>query len=299
MLFRWAAVLGAALFCLTACTSEAPLGSKSRPINIGLVPGQNPKTLEVNGRHLADFLEKEIGLKFQVHVPVSFIAVVEALGTKRIDMAMMNTFGYLLAHEKHGARVRLIGLFKGTDEYYGQIIAHVDGPKTLEQLNGKKVAFVDPASTSGHLMAIRLFKERGIKPQDVVFAGRHDTVAMMVYQKRVDAGATYHALPDNGEPQDARKLIAPQYPDVFKKVRILARTGPIPNDPIVFRKDFPIEIQEQVVVALRKYVKTPEGLKALDDLYHMSDFRDATDADYENVRKMLLEAGKSASDFIK
>lgn len=299
MKLRFWVALGATLFFSVACTREVPLGSSERPIQIGLIPGQNPKTLEVNGRQLADFMEAQIGLKFQVHVPVTFIAVVEALGTKRIDMAMMNTFGYLLAHERHGARVRLIGLFKGTDQYYGQIISHVDGPKTLEEINGKKFAFVDPASTSGHLMATRLFREKQIKPKDVVFAGRHDTVALMVYQKRVDAGATYHALPDNGEPQDARKLIKPQHPDVFEKVRILAKTGPIPNDPIVFRKDFPIDLQEKIVVALKAYAKTPEGLKVLDDLYHMSDFRDATDADYDSVRSMLLEAGKSPSDYIK
>lgn len=299
MSVKWAAVLGAALFFIAGCTSEAPLGSPSRPIHIGLVPGQDPKTLEINGQKLADFLKKEIGLQFKVHVPVSFIAVVEALGSKRIDMAMMNTFGYLLAHEKYGARVRLIGLFKGTDQYYGQIIAHENGPQRLEDLQGKKMAFVDPASTSGHLMAVRLLKEKGIKPKDIVFAGRHDTVALMVYQQRVDAGATYHALPDQGVPQDARKLIATQHPDVFSKVKILAKTGPIPNDPVVFRKDFPLDLQEKMVLAMRKYVKTPEGLKVLDDLYHMSDFRDAQDSDYNAVRKMLLDAGRTPSDFIK
>lgn len=284
---------------MCACTKSDVLGSASNPVKISLVPGQDTKVLEDNGNKLAAFLEKEIGLKFRVDVPVSFIAVVEALGTKRADIAMMNTFGYLLAHEKFGARVRLIGLFKGTDEYWGQIIARTDGPKTLKDLNGKKFAFVDPASTSGHLLAVKLFRDAGIKPKEFIFAGRHDSVALMVYQKRVDAGATFHALPDNGEPQDARKLIKQQYPDVYDKVRILAKTGPIPNDPIVFRKDFPVDLQEKIVASIKNYLKTPDGKVVLDGLYHMDGVKDATDADYDNIRKTLLDLGASASEYVK
>lgn len=290
-------MLGSLLLC--ACTKSDTLGSAKNPVKISLVPGQDTKVLEDNGNKLAAYLEKEIGLKFRVDVPVSFIAVVEALGTKRADIAMMNTFGYLLASEKYGARVRLIGLFKGTDQYWGQIIARVDGPKTLKDLNGKKFAYVDPASTSGYLLAEKLFREQGIKPKEVIFAGRHDSVALMVYQKRVDAGATFHALPDGGEPQDARKLIKTQFPDVYDRVRILAKTGPIPNDPIVFRKEFPVDLQEKIVATIRKYLGTPEGKTVMDGLYHMDGVRDADDSDYEGIRKTLLEMGASASQYVK
>lgn len=284
---------------LSGCTGDAPLGSEKNPIKISLVPGQNPKTLEVNGNKISAFLHKEVGLYFRINVPVNFITVVEALGTKRADLAFMNTFGYLLAHEKNGAQVRLIGIYKGTDVYYGQIIAHVDGPKKLEDLQGKKFAFVDPASTSGYLLPLKLMNEKKIQPKEVVFAGRHDSVAQMVYQKRVDAGATYHALPDGGEPQDARKLLKTQYPDIFKKVQILAKTGPIPNDPVVFRKDFPEDVREQIVVALKKYMQTPEGQEVLEGLYHMDGLRDATDKDYDQVRKVLLDLGKSAGEMVR
>ena len=283
---------------LTGCTGEAPLGGEKNPIKISLVPGQNPKTLEVNGEKISAFLQKEVGLHFRVNVPVNFITVVEALGTKRADLAFMNTFGYLLAHEKNGAQVRLIGIYKGTDVYYGQIIARVDGPKTLKDIDGKKFAFVDPASTSGYLLPLKLMNEKGIHPKEVVFAGRHDSVALMVYQKRVDAGATYHALPDGDEPQDARKLLKTEYPDIFKKVQILAKTGPIPNDPVVFRKDFPEDLREKIIAALKKYMQTSEGQIVMEGLYHMDGFRDATDKDYDQVRKILLDLGKSAGELV-
>lgn len=300
---RWKHIPRLVLCCLIclglpACERNIPLGSPQNPVKICLVPGQDPKTLEENGHGLKLWLEKDLGLSFEVFVPMSFIAVVEALGTKRADIALMNTFGYLLAHEKHGARVRLIGLFKDQDVYAGQIIAHVDGPKTLKDLDGKKFAFVDPASTSGHLLAVKLLKDSGAKPKEYIFAGRHDSVVTMVYQKRVDAGATFFALPDKGVPQDARKLVLTQYPDVFDKVRIIGKTQNIPNDPVVFRKEFPLDLQEKIVASMKTYIKTPEGAKVMDGLYHMNGFKDATDDDYKGVRQMLLELGKKAGDLI-
>ena len=88
-------MMAAALF--TGCTKSAELGSEANPIKISLVPGQDMKVLETNGERIVQYLNKEIGLKFQLNVPVSFVAVVEALGTKRADIGLMNTFGYLLA----------------------------------------------------------------------------------------------------------------------------------------------------------------------------------------------------------
>lgn len=280
-------------------TSESSLGTESNPIKISLVPGQDVRLLEDQGRRLEKWFLKDAGLYTKVVVPINFITVVESLGSKRADMAFMNTFGYVLAHEKYQARVRLTGITYGRSYYHGQIIAHVDGPKSIEELNGKKIAFVDPASTSGHILALKLFKEKKIKPKEVIFAGRHDSVALMVYQKRVDAGATYNVGEDHGIPQDARKLLLTQYPDVFEKVKILALTGPVPNDPVVFRKDFPIDTQEKFVASVKRFFKDPEGLKVMDQLYHMTDVKDATDADYVPVRKMLLDIGKSANELIK
>ncbi|MBC7753617.1 MAG: PhnD/SsuA/transferrin family substrate-binding protein, partial [Moraxellaceae bacterium] len=90
-----------------------------------------------------------------------------------------------------------------------------------------------------------------------------------------------------------------QFPDVFEKVKILQITGPIPNDPLVFRKDLPEELKTKVAEALKKYLTTPDGKKIMFDMYHITDFKAANDADYDVVRKYLKELGQQAEDFIK
>ncbi|MFP5518961.1 MAG: phosphate/phosphite/phosphonate ABC transporter substrate-binding protein [Bdellovibrionia bacterium] len=284
---------------LSACTQRATLGSEKNPIKVALVPGQDTLILEKNGKLLEAWLEKQTGYKFEVKVPVSFIAVVESLGSSRADIAFMNTFGFLVAQEKFGAKVRLIGLNQGADQYHGQIISHVDGPKSVKEIQGKKFAYVDPASTSGYVLAVKAMMDEEVKPKEYVFAGRHDNVVMMVYQKRVDAGATFHSNSVDGQPRDARRLLAKQFPDVFEKIRVLKMTGPVPNDPVVFRKGIPLEMEDKIVQAIKDYFKDPQGKEVMYNLYHMDGVRDASDQDYVHVKKMLLELGKTAQEFTK
>ncbi len=290
-----------ALINFSSCTkNSAELGSKENPIKFYLVPAQDMLTLTEQGKVLEQYLAKDLNLEVKVELPSSYIAVVEAFGSKRADAAILNTFGYVLAHEKYGVEAKLKLMNRGRDEYNGQIIAHVDGPKTIKEIDGKKFAFVDPASTSGYLLPQRLFKQENIKIKESIFAGRHDSVVSAVYQRKVDAGATFYTPPDeDGTPKDARWLLRTQYPDVFKKIRILQLTGPIPNDPLVFRKDVPEELKNKISESLKKYIKTEAGAKVLHNLYHITDFKVASDKDYDVVRGYLKDLGKTAQEFIK
>jgi phosphonate transport system substrate-binding protein len=284
---------------LVSCTSAKDLGSPKNPIKISLVPGQDVQILEENGKALESFLNKDTGLSFKLTVPTSFIAVVEALGSNRADLAIMNTFGYLLARDKYQAEARLVGLNQGSDTYRGQIIAHKDGPKKLSDLQNKKFAFVDPVSGSGFILPSKLIRDHKIKLKEYVFAGRHDSVVTMVYQKQVDAGATFHSNPINGEPRDARRTVIAQFPDVLEKIQIIEMTDSIPNDPIVFRKNFPNQWKEQIALSLKKYIHTEEGKKVMYNLYHMEDLRDSRPNDYDSIRSILKELGKNPEDLLK
>lgn len=289
------------LICVLAmsCTSKNEIGSEESPVQFALVPGQDAVVLMENGKILEKWIREQTGLHVKVQVPVNFIAVVEALGSKRVDVAVLNTFGYILAHDKYQAEAYLIGVNKERSEYWGQIITKDPKIKSLQDLQGKKFAFVDPASTSGYVLPAKLLKDEKVKPGEIVFAGKHDSVVTMVYQGRVDAGAVYYAPPEDGVPQDARKLVLSQYPDVFEKVRTLKMTESIPSDPVVFRKDLPLDVRTKIISAMKSFSSTPEGARALKELYLLTGFKDCTDKTYDPVRKVLLDLGKEAQDFVK
>jgi phosphonate transport system substrate-binding protein len=169
----------------------------------------------------------------------------------------------------------------------------------MADLNGKKVAFVDPASTSGFLLPKKILNDKGIKPSQEVFAMKHDSVVSMIYQGQVDAGATFYSPEADGEIQDARRLVKTQYPDVVKKIKIIELTESIPNDPIIFRKDLPEEMKQTIADAFVKYVNTPEGKITFNNVYGVTDLKVAKDSDYDSVRAMLKSLGKNADDMMK
>lgn len=283
---------------MVSCLSKNEIGSAKNPIRFALVPGQDSVVLMKNSELLKKWILEQTNIHVTMQVPTSYIAVVEAFGSKRVDLAILNTFGYILAHDKYGAEALLIGVNGARSEYWGQIITKDPKIKSLKDLNGKKFAYVDPASTSGYVLPAKLIKDEKIKLAETVFAGKHDSVVTMVYQGRVDAGATYFTPAEHGQPQDARRLVLAQYPDVFEKVRIVQMTGSIPSDPVVFRKDLPVEIRDKLIAALKSFGSNPEGEQALRNLYLLTGFKDCTDKTYDPVRAMLLDLSKDVQDLV-
>lgn len=294
-------ILSLALGAVLGCTRErAPIGSEANPIKLFFVPAVDAKLIEDRAVIVKNYLEKNTPYKYQISIPTSFVAVVEAFGTSRADVAALNTFGYILAHEKYGVEAKLTVLRHGKTTYQSQVIAREgSGINKLEDLAGKKVAYVDPASTSGYLLPAKMLKDRGIKPSETMFANKHDNVVTMVYQGQVDAGATFYSPPAENEIQDARRLVKTQFPDVEKKIKIVELTSEIPNDPFVVRKDLPEDVKKSVVQGFMNFVKTEEGKNAFKDLYGVTDIMPATDKDYDGVREMLKALGKSATELVK
>ncbi len=271
------------------------LGSRERPIRMMLTPSTDAQAIIKNGEILADYITQKTGLHVEVAVPNYYITVVEAFGTERADVAIMNTFSYLLAHAKYGSKAVLrVARRHGELSYRGEVIVRADrGIDSLPQLQGKTIAYVDPSSTSGYIYPKELLRQRGIKPREEVFAYGHTQVVLKVYQGDVDAGAVFYSPRDTvtGEYLDARAKIATEYPDVFNKVKILALTEPIPNDPVVMRRGLPESVQQAIVSALIEFQKTPDGKASLMEIASVEGFVPAHDRDYDDVRKLVSSYG--------
>ncbi len=271
------------------------LGSQKNPIKIMLTPSVEANKVTSSADSLVAFLHQRTGLYYTAAVPASFIVVVESFGSGGVDFAITNTFSYIKAHEKYGAEAAMMVLRRNGEKMYrGQIIARTDsGIDSLSQLQGKSFAYVDAVSTSGYVLPRALLQSNHIKLSDSVFAGKHDNVVTMVYQKQVDAGATYYSAPDpkTGELLDARKRVLTQFPDVFEKVKIVSLTDEIPNDPVVFRADFPADIKSKIIDALLEFQATEAGRKTLYATYSVEGLAPASDRDYDKLRSLIRSFG--------
>lgn len=282
---------------------DQSLGSRANPIRIALTPSVDAQKVTNSADKLQHFLEKQTGYAFSIVVPASYIAVVEAFGSGKADIAAINTFGYILANQKYGAQAALkIVRRDGETSYKGQFIAHVDsGIDSISDLQGRRFAYTDPTSTSGYILPRAILEQHNIHPAEEVFAVKHDNVVTMIYQKQVDAGATYYSPPDKttGEILDARARVIKQFPDVYDKVKIIGFTQSIPNDPIIFRGDFPSDKKRAIVDALLAFQSTGEGKKALYDIYSVEGLELAQDSDYDALRAILKQQNVEVEQAMK
>ena len=265
------------------------LGSKQNPIKMFFVPSLEAGKVVSSGEAIANYLENETKLHFKVAVPTSYAAVIEALGTYQADVAWLPTYAYILAKQKYDAQVRLMTVRNGLTKYRGQFVARSDSNiDSLQDIEGKIIAYTDAASTSGYIYPSAILKQRGITPKDYFFAGGHPQAILAVYSGRADVGCSYWSPPDaRGKPMDAREKLLETYPDVFEKVKIVDYTDWIPNDTVTFRKDLPPELEGIIVQTLYRYAQSEEGKKVLKALYDIDGLEYASDEDYEIVRTTL------------
>ena len=282
---------------------DRSLGSEKNPVRIMLTPSTDAQAIIQNGEILAAYITEQTGINVKVDVPNYYITVVEAFGTDRADVAIMNTFSYLLAHSKYGAQAELrVARRYGELSYRGEFIVRADSDiDSLYQLEGKTIAYVDPSSTSGYIYPKEMLRERGIATKEEMFANGHNQVVLKVYQGDVDAGAVFYSPTDTvtGERLDARCKIAPQHPDVYDVVKIIALTEEIPNDPVVVRRGLSAELREPIIEALLEFQRTEEGRQSLMTIASIEGFVRTSDADYQDVRELVGRYGIDLESALK
>jgi phosphonate transport system substrate-binding protein len=291
MFKRVALVLAFSSFVpVLANADDSKIGTRKNPLKLVMVPSTDSTKILSSMKPVAQCLEKETGLSFDISVPNSYIVAIEGMGSKKVDIAFLPTFGYLLAHEKYGAEALLKASRNGETTYRAAILARADkNIKSVSDLNGKKIAYVDPASTSGYILPKKLFMDSKVKPSQEVFQGKHDAVVTAVYQGQVDAGAVFYNKPVDGKIKDAREKVKVQFPDIEEKVKIVTLTDDIPNDPIVIRKEISAESKAKVSKAFQNCViKMPDAFRGINN----SDaFAGVKDSDYDGVRKTVKLLG--------
>jgi phosphonate transport system substrate-binding protein len=184
-------------------------------------------------------VEKNSGMKVQGFVATDYNGVIEAMRAKHVDIAYLGPFSYVLATTVTPVEAFAIAetAKAGRTYYHSKIIAlKSSGIKTLADLKGKNFAFVDPASTSGYAFPLAGLLKAGIEPKrdfkTVLFTGAHDANALAVANGKVDAATIADRILDAAIAKGHIKA---------DQIQVVWRSPPIPESPMVWRKDLPPE----------------------------------------------------------
>ncbi len=277
-----------------APAEEAMGGEGEMSLVMSFVPSGDTEEILASGDELAQMISERTGYNVTANVATSYAAVIEAMGAGNAQIGWLNTFGYILAHEKYGVEVALATVRFGSTSYKGQIITQKDsGITSVTDLKGKTFCRPDPLSTSGWIIPRITLAAAGLDPDSdikVVDVGSHNNVVTAVYNGECDAGATY---------VDARSSVEDDIADVKEKVVVITESADIPNDTVSFAPDVPAEVREKVVQALLDIASTDEGKAALEQLYEIAGLEPVDDSFYDGFRADLDASGYSIEDFMQ
>lgn len=247
------AACGGATASPTATTApkaaEATKPAAGGTLKMGLIPDENSEKVLTRFKAFIPFMEQNLDMKVDVTVGTDYSATIEAMKSKKIDLAFFGPFSYILAADVASASALVMpAKADGSYSTYNSvIITHKDSPvKSLDDLKGKSFSFADPASTSGHLIPRSILVKHGYdvdKEMKPIFAGGHDASVLAVANQKVDAGATYV---DQIERMDKAGVIK-------KADLVVLRTSdPIPDGPIAVRKDYDQAMAAKLVAMFEK-----------------------------------------------
>jgi phosphonate transport system substrate-binding protein len=293
---RWslrvpALVLGLALAACGPAPAPTifPAGDPAHPITIAVSPvtGLSP----ADGAQLAARLEQSTGFKFRVTSSPSSASAVAELGSGTAQIAWLDPLGYAVAHKRYGADVGLVAVRRGSDHFSSQIIANArTGLKGPGDVRDRTFCFAAAASTENYAIPRIILQANGVDPTKNLRISRLDLdeqIAAAVYRgEQCVAGATVG---------DARAAIQKQFPDAMDKIVVLEASPDIPNDAIVFVRDFPADVRGRIADALEALVRTPDGR----DLLRVEGLVRREDSAYNRLRDLLTKAAADPANYIQ
>ncbi len=276
-------VLAALLLCLALLVPFPTLAADG--LHLVLTPSQKPTDLLAAGEDFAKALAQLVGVPVRVTVASDYAAVIEALRNRSADLAFLHPVGYVIAHREAKAMIVARNLWHGKATFTARIYVRKDsGLKSLDDLRGKTIAFVDPASSSGYTYPMLLLMQRGlVKGRDpktffreVVFSGSHDASMRALLNGHVDAIASFDLAPEQYLKEPAER----------EKLTWLAETPPIPEAGIAARDGLPPAMVARVRTALVQ-MRGPQYAALLKRVYDIDGFEPAEDKDYDPVRQAV------------
>jgi len=259
----------------------APAIAAEDALRVGMVPDAGATQVSIEEKApLRDYLAKALGRPVALIIPTNYNATVEALGNGSLDFAYLGGLTYVKAHERYGV-VPLVQ--RDSDrEFHSLFITAANSPvRTLRDLKGKRFAFGDINSTSGHLMPYAALAESGIDAETDLnyrYTGSHPATAKAVEAGIVDAGAIDESV--------YKAMLADHKLDAAK-LRIFYTTPAFVDYVWVARKDVGQKERDAFTAAFLQLDKAQNG--NILAILRGDKFVRATDAEYGDLRKIAQE----------
>lgn len=237
------------------------------------------------GAHLAEALREPV----EVVATRSYTELAALIGRGDAHLGWMPPAVFVRAEAASG--LRLLAAIERSlgDGYRGVLFVPTESPiRTIEDLSGKRMAWVDRDSSGGYLFVRHALRERGYEPAELFaderFEGSHGGVVRAVLRGEADAGAT-HAQTRPGT--DEIVLAGWHYYAGADGMRPLLLSPPIPPDVICASRALDVDRLDEAREALLRLHEVGDDPDLLDEVFGGAKLVAASTLDYDSVREAV------------
>jgi phosphonate transport system substrate-binding protein len=211
---------------------------------------------------LLEYIANKLGRQIQLVQRKTYGEIIELIGVGQIQLAFICSSPYAGGKEKFGFQALAMPRVRGSHLYQAYLIVNKDSSfQKLDDLRGKNFAFTDPESNTGKLVPTYWLAKTGAKSEEffgkTIYTYSYDNSIRAVSMSLVDGAAV------NGQ---VREYYNHSDPVFTAKTRIIKRSQPFGNPPVVASAHLSNQLKARIRKLLLKMHLDPEGKKILDEL---------------------------------
>lgn len=265
--------------------------SSEEKLVIGMIPVRDAAEMKQEFEPIRLYLEGRMGKSVEIVITENYIELINQMKQGAIDIGWYGAFSYIAAEREMELMPLVAEKRKNTGKFYQSLIITKKDSEihSIQDLKGRKFAFVDAGSTSGFVIPYSLFVSRNIDYKtffsEIHYSHMHEEVPFDILTGKVDAGTISSVW---FKQMDQEKKINKE------DFNILWRSNNIPGLLFAAREDLDEETAEQFKRAMFSvHNEIPEQLHEFDQ--SIERYVHVDDAQYNSVRNTATILGK---DFI-
>lgn len=228
---------------------------------IGILGGENEADRLRDNACLETYLEDRLGVDVQLFPASDYAGVMQGLLAGQLEFAGLGSAAYAGIYLQDPDAVQTMYTtmqIDGSLGYYAVMYTRADsGITSLEDMEGRSLAWADPNSTSGYLVPQSELREMNIDPDEYFsetgFGGGHEQAVIAVLQGQYDGGVTWTSgvgdINQGYSRGNLRAMVDNGLLDM-SDIRIIWQSNLITNGPRVIRSDVPEELKDLVMGAM-------------------------------------------------
>jgi phosphonate transport system substrate-binding protein len=239
---------------------------------------------------LCDILSKATGESFAPFVSGTYRELTEKVERGEVMIAWMPPVLALDLDDREIAHPLAVPIRSGVASYRTALIVRDRIPKSIKELKGVRMAWVDRESSSGYIVPRIHLASLGCDLttffSQETFQLSHTAVIDAVASGRADLGATFYCVDATG------KLTTAGWTDAdgttIRSVKVAAHAGPIPNDMVIVSKKAPVSTRASIQ---RWFLGLDARSRELfGEVLHSSEFRVPSEVHLQPLRAMIAAA---------